>query len=154
MTKVRDLAARVERLTEEEALRLPGEDYSKVQAIWVRLHFTSEEHAEYCDLNEHDNALYENYLGDNWTPEMQLKSTRIGRRMLEIDHDTVLQRSIRNRPLRVKVWPELAPRVLRLCKLTAKPEEQLSFQEKEELDDIVEYFNELQKRALGEDWKH
>jgi hypothetical protein len=147
LTKISDLEERVNRLNEGKEVSLTTEEANTVRGFWIQLNHSPEESQEYSVLRERQDILYENYIAGKWTPEMQEEWTRNGGRMTQIAHDIVMQRAIGNRPLRDRVWPELAPRVLRFYKLTEKPSAELTGDETKELGFLMEWFSELQRKT-------
>lgn len=129
--------------------QLPSEEHFFVQNFWVRLHFTAEEWAEWQALNKREATLNAKYCEGVWSPQDTEEWNKIGGRLVELGHDRAFQRSVRNRPLRHRIWVEFAPRVLRFQKLTRKPQAGLSLEEKAELDKLMEYFEELHLRTVG-----
>jgi hypothetical protein len=150
LTKISNLEERVDQLNQNRDPSLTTEEANTVRAFWIQLNYTPKEAREYFTLNKRRKLLYENYLAGRRAPGEAEEWTNVTGRMTEIAHDIVMRRVIANRSLRDRVWPDLAPRVLRFCKLTEKPTEELTSNEAKELESLQEWFNELQREALGE----
>jgi hypothetical protein len=84
------------------------------------------------------------YLGSEENREYM----RLSKRATELQHDIIGKRVIANEALRVRVWPELVSHVLRFCKLTENPVEQLTNTETQELEGLLEWFSKLQAETL------
>ena len=154
MTKIRDLEERVDRLGESQEVPLTTEDANTVRFFWIQLNYSPQEAREYSALKKQREILYGNYLAKRRAPGEAEEWITVSGRMTEIAHDIVMQRVIANDSLRDRVWPDLAPRVLRFCKLTEKPTEELTSGEVEELEGLAKWFSELRREALGETITH
>lgn len=151
--EIRTLEERVDRLNESKGLSLSTEEANTVRAFWIQLNYSREEADEYSTLDKRREVLYQNYLAGKETQQEQAEWTKITERCTQIAHDIVMQRVINNDALRDRVWPELAPRVLRFRELTEKPHQDLTGDENRELEILLGYFSELQREALGENSK-
>jgi len=150
LTKIRDLEERVDRLGASEESSLTTEDANAVRWFWIQLNYSPQEAREYSTLKKQREILYGNYLAKRRAPGEAEEWTKVSGRMTEILHDVVMQRVIANDSLRDRVWPDLAPRVLRYHKLTEKSTEELTSSEAKELESHIKWFSELQREALGE----
>lgn len=121
-----------------------------VRAFWIHLHWTPEEAEEYSRNKERMEAISEAAGSVYLNVEQNQEYMKLSGRCTELVHDVCMKRTIADHILRDRVWPELAPRVLRFYKLTEKPTEQLTDQETRELDSLLEWFSELQRMALDE----
>ena len=149
-TKIEHLEERVNQLNESQEPMLTTEDANTVREFWIQLNHSPEEAQEYSTLKERQDVLYENWLAGRRAPGEAEEWTKVSGRLTEIAHGIVMKRVIANDALRDRVWPELAPRVLRFRELTEKPSEELTSTETKELESLVEWFSELQREALGE----
>ena len=150
MTKISDLEERVDRLNETHEPSLTTEEANTVRAFWIQLNYSPEEAEEYSTLDKRREVLYENYLAGKKSLEEQAEWTKITERCTQIAHDIVMARVGRNQSLRDRVWPGLAPRVLRFRELTEKPSQELTGDEKRDLETLLDWFSELQQEALGQ----
>jgi hypothetical protein len=149
-TEIKNLEERVTRLDKGQELSLTTEEANTVRAFWIHLHWTSEEAEEYARIDKRRDVLFELWKAGRMTPEEREESTRLSARSTQLAHDLGMKRVIANDAMRDRVWPELAPRVLRFRELTEKPSEQLTGDETKELETLLEWFGELQREALGE----
>ena len=149
-TEIERLEERVNRLNESQEPSLTTEDANTVRQFWIQLNHSLEEAREYSTLKERQDVLYENWLAGRRAPGEAEEWTKVSGRLTQIAHDIVMKRVIANHSLQDRVWPELAPRVLRFRKLTEKPSEELTSEETKELESLLEWFSELQRKALGE----
>ena len=148
-SKIENLSERVDELADgnREDPKLTTEEANMVREFWINLHFTPEAAEEYSKGEKRMEYLHELWLACNWSKEYEMESTRLSERSIELD-DIVENRVSANKALCDRVWPEVAPRVLRLRKLQEKPVEELTDAEAEELKGLLEWFGKLQAEAL------
>lgn len=148
MTKISDLEKRVNRLGEGQELSLTTEEANAVRWFWIRLHWTDEEAKEYSDAETRQEEISAAAGSPYLNAEENREYMDLTKRQTELAHDIGMKRVIDNDTLRDEVWPELAPRVLRFYKLTEKPSEQRTSEETKELQTLLDWFTELQRKVL------
>jgi hypothetical protein len=126
-------------------LALTTEEESMVRYFWIRLHWTPGEAEEYDTIQKRRKILFENWTAGRMTAEEQAEYAKLNTQLCD---DIGVKRGIANEAMYDRVWPELAPRVLRLRKLQEKPLEELTDAEAEEWKGLLEWFSKLQREAL------
>jgi hypothetical protein len=149
-TEIKNLEERVNRLNETQAASLTKEEANHARAIWINLHWTQEEADEYANIHKRLDVLLENAKARSYQriPGEQAESSRLSARATELAHDIGMKRALGNHAMRDHIWPELVPRVLRLRKLTEKPEDALPEAEMRELNDLTKWFMDLRIKAV------
>jgi hypothetical protein len=149
LTKVEKLEERLDALAHDgQGPTLTTKEANMVREFWINLHFTPEEGDEYSAIRKRRDDIYAAagsvYLG----AEENREYMKLSKRSTELAHDIVGKRVIANHAMCDRVWPELAPRVLRYWKLREKPVEELTDAEAEEFKGLLEWFGKLQAEAL------
>ena len=152
MTKpeIRSLEERVTRLNESQEPSLTTSESNMVRAFWIHLHWTPAEAEEYSRCKERMEAISAAAGSVYLNAEQNREYMKLSGRCTELIHDIGMKRVGANNALRDRVWSELAPRVLRFQKLTERPSEQLTGDEKRDLETLLEWFSELQREVLGQ----
>ena len=149
MTKIEELEERLDELSHGgNGDDLTTEEGNMVRYFWIQLHWTPAEAEEYSTIQKRREILHENWEAHRMTAEEQAEYTRLSARSTELAHDICGKRVGANHAMRDRVWPMLAPRVLRYWKLQAKPCEELTDAEAEEFKGLLEWFSKLQAEAL------
>jgi hypothetical protein len=147
-TEIKNLEERISQLNANHGAPLSTEEANTVRWFWIQLTYTREEAEEETRLRQRQDTIFRKW--ETATPEERQEYDTLEKRIVEICHDTVMQRVVNNHAMRDRVWPELAPRVLRFHKLAEKPSGELTSEQKRELETLTKWFSELQREALGE----
>lgn len=149
MTKIEMLGERVDALdSSDQGPTLTTEERNMVNYFWFNLHFTREEADEYRKGKERMEAIHAAAGSVYLNAEQNREYMSLSARSTQLMHDVVPKRQRANEAIYVRVWPDLAPRVLRYWKLREKPLEELTEAEAEELNGLLEWFSKLQAEAL------
>ena len=147
--KVEKLSERVSELTRDGNSQAPGlttEESNMASYFWSQLHWMTDEYEEYWAIRTRMEDIHAAagsvYLG----AEENRECMKLSERKTELFHDILGKRLRASNALRDRVWPELAPRVIRCYKLQEKP--QLTDDEVEELKGLMEWFSKLRQEAL------
>ena len=119
-----------------------------VREFWINLHLTPEEGDEYDKAHARMKAIVAEAGSCYLDAEQNREYMKYSTRSTQLASDIVGTRVIANHGMRDRVWPELAPHVLRFRKLQEKPLEGLTDAEAEELEGLLEWFSKLQAEAL------
>jgi len=147
--KVEKLSERVSRLTPDgnsQALALTAEERNMVSYFWSQLHWMPDEFEEYWAIRTRMEDIHAAVGSVHLGAEENREYMKLNERSTELVHDILGKRVRANNVIRDMVWPELAPRVVRSCKLQEKP--QLTDDEVEELKGLMEWFSKLRQEAL------
>jgi hypothetical protein len=146
-SKIENLSERVDELADgnREDPKLTTEEANMVRYFWIQLQWTPDEAEEYYTIQKRRKILFETWKADRMTAEEQAEYMRLNTQLCD---DIGMKRGIANEAMCDRVWPELAPRVLRYWKLRGKPVEELTDAEAEELKGLLEWFGKLQAEAL------
>lgn len=118
MTKLSNLTERVDQLGQGQELALTTEEGNAVRWFWLHLHLTSEEVEEYSKAEKRQEEICAAAGGVYLNAEQNREYMDLAGRQVELVHEIAMKRVAANDALRDRVWPELAPRVLRWEKLT------------------------------------
>jgi hypothetical protein len=148
-SKIEKLSERVDELAcgSGQGPTLTTEEANTVREFWINLHVTPEEGDEYSRNEERLKYLHTLWRACKWTKEYEMEQSRLSERNVELDSDIVANRVIANHAMRDRVWPDLAPRVLRFRKLEKKPREELTDAEAEEWKGLLEWFSKLRQEV-------
>lgn len=135
-------------LDQGQGSTLTTEEANTVRAFWIHLHWTPAEAEEYEAINKRQDVLQAKWKAGTMTAEDQREEMNLSARSTYLAHDVGMMRVLANHALRDRVWPELAPRVLRWWKLTEKAAAELTGDESKELEALQEWFTALQREAL------
>ena len=131
-----------------EAPALTTEERNIVRYFWSQLHWTPDEFEEYSAMKTRMEDIRAAAESVNLGAGENQEYVKLSRRSTELVHDILGKRVIITHDIRDRVWPELAPRVLRFRKFMEKPSDQLSSEENKELETLLEWFNKLQREAV------
>jgi hypothetical protein len=157
LTKIEELEERLDKLPRGGSdPNEPSEEGNLIRWFWVQLHWTPEEAAEYDANHERMAAIVsERGHGPNGEPggpylsaEDNREYMRLSARCTQLAHDIQGKRVIANDAMRDRVWPDLAPRVLRYSTLQGKTAGELAENDKEELGDLEAWFEKLRREAI------
>jgi len=149
MSKVERLGERVDELSHNsQGPALTTEEANMVRSFWRQLHWTTEEAEEYSRGKKRMDEIHVAAGGPYLGSEENREYMRLSKRSTELQHDIIGKRVIATVAMRDRVWPDLAPRVLRYWKLREKSLEELTDAEAEELEGLLEWFSKLQAEAF------
>ena len=121
MTKseVENLKERLNRLARSgySADGLTTEEANMVRYFWIRLNWTQEEEDEHHRCREQMDAIHDAAGSVYLNAEQNREYMKLSARATQVARDIGMKRVCANDAMRDRVWPELAPRVLRYWKL-------------------------------------